>query len=138
MGEVYLAEDTRLNRKVALKFLPHHLVEDKDHLRRFEQEARAVAALSHPNVCTIHEVIETAEHGHCIVMEYVDGITLREQIAKGRMKGCGCARYRDSDRFGALGSSRRWNHPSRYQARQRDAPARWVREGFGFRARKAD
>jgi serine/threonine protein kinase/Tfp pilus assembly protein PilF len=86
MGEVYLAEDTRLNRKVALKFLPEHLVEDKDHLRRFEQEARAVAALSHPNVCTIHEVIETAEHSHCIVMEYVDGITLRKQISKGRMK----------------------------------------------------
>ena len=86
MGEVYLAEDTRLNRKVALKFLPEHLVEDKDHLRRFEQEARAVAALSHPNVCTIHEVIETAEHSHCIVMEYVDGITLRKQISKGRME----------------------------------------------------
>jgi len=85
MGEVYLAEDTRLNRKVALKFLPEHLVEDKDHLRRFEQEARAVAALSHPNVCTIHEVIETAEHSHCIVMEYVDGITLRERISQGRM-----------------------------------------------------
>ena len=85
MGEVYLAEDTRLNRKVALKFLPEHLVEDKDHLRRFEQEARAVAALSHPNVCTIHEVIETTEHSHCIVMEYVDGITLRERISKGRM-----------------------------------------------------
>src|SRR6185503_9321837 len=85
MGEVYLAEDTRLNRKVALKFLPEHLVEDKDQLRRFEQEARAVAALSHPNVCTIHEVIETAEHSHCIVMEYVDGITLRERISKGRM-----------------------------------------------------
>ena len=86
MGEVYLAEDTRLNRKVALKFLPAHLIEDKDHLRRFEQEARAIAGLSHPNVCTIHEVIETADHSHCIVMEYVDGITLREQISKGRMK----------------------------------------------------
>jgi serine/threonine protein kinase/Tfp pilus assembly protein PilF len=85
MGEVYLAEDTRLNRKVALKFLPEHLVEDKNHLRRFEQEARAIAGLSHPNVCTIHEVIETQEHGHCIVMEYVDGITLRERISKGRM-----------------------------------------------------
>lgn len=85
MGEVYLAEDTRLNRKVALKFLPEQLIEDKDHLRRFEQEARAVAGLSHPHVCTIHEVIETAEHRHCIVMEYVDGITLREQISKGRM-----------------------------------------------------
>ena len=86
MGEVYLAEDTRLNRKVALKFLPEQLIEDKDHLRRFEQEARAIAGLSHPNVCAIHEVIETAEHRHCIVMEYVDGITLREQISKGRMK----------------------------------------------------
>ena len=86
MGEVYLAEDTRLNRKVALKFLPVHLIEDKDHLRRFEQEARAIAGLSHPNVCTIHEVIETAEHSHCIVMEYIDGITLREEISKGRMK----------------------------------------------------
>ncbi|HEX7294688.1 MAG TPA: protein kinase, partial [Pyrinomonadaceae bacterium] len=86
MGEVFLAEDTRLNRKVALKFLPHHLVEDRDHLRRFEQEARAVAALSHPNVCTIHEVIETAEHRHCIVMEYVEGITLSERIRKGPLK----------------------------------------------------
>jgi serine/threonine protein kinase/Tfp pilus assembly protein PilF len=85
MGEVYLAEDRRLSRKVALKFLPEHLVEDKDHLRRFEQEARAIAGLSHPNVCTIHEVIETEEQGHCIVMEYVDGTTLRERISKGRM-----------------------------------------------------
>ena len=50
MGEVYLAEDTRLERKVALKFLPALLTQDKRHLRRFEQEARAVAALSHPNV----------------------------------------------------------------------------------------
>ena len=85
MGEVYLAEDTRLNRKVALKFLPEHLVEDKDHLRRFEQEARAIAGLPHPNVCTIHEVIKTPQHSHCIVMEYVDGINLRERISKGRM-----------------------------------------------------
>src|SRR5687768_6421367 len=72
MGEVYLAEDTRLGRKIALKFLPALLTQDKAHLRRFEQEARAVAALSHPNVCVIHEVVETGEGRHCIVMEYVE------------------------------------------------------------------
>ena len=86
MGEVYLAEDTRLERRVALKFLPAHFTQDKRHLRRFEQEARAVAALSHPNVCTIHEVVETGEGRHCIVMEYVEGVTLRERIAEGPMK----------------------------------------------------
>ncbi len=85
MGEVYLAEDTRLGRKVAIKFLPVLLTQDKRHLRRFEQEARVVAALSHPNVCTIHEVVETEEGRHCIVMEYVEGVTLRERIAEGRM-----------------------------------------------------
>jgi serine/threonine protein kinase/predicted negative regulator of RcsB-dependent stress response len=86
MGEVYLASDTRLGRKVALKFLPALFTQDKRHLRRFEQEARAVAALSHPNVCTIHEVVETGEGRHCIVMEHVEGVTLRERIAEGRMK----------------------------------------------------
>ncbi|MGI8897583.1 MAG: protein kinase domain-containing protein [Pyrinomonadaceae bacterium] len=86
MGEVYLAEDTRLRRRVALKFLPVLLTQDKGHLHRFKQEARAVAALSHPNVCTIHEVIETGEGRHCIVMEYVEGVTLKERIAEGRMK----------------------------------------------------
>ena len=80
MGEVYLAEDTRLARRVALKFLPEHLTEDERYLRRFEQEARAVAALSHPNVCMIHEVIETGDGRHCIVMEYVDGMTLSDSI----------------------------------------------------------
>jgi len=86
MGEVYLAEDTRLGRRVALKFLPALFTQEKRHLRRFEQEARAVAALSHPNVCTIYEVVETGEGRHCIVMEYVEGMTLRERIAEGRMK----------------------------------------------------
>ena len=86
MGEVYLAEDLRLERRVALKFLPILLTQNKEHLRRFEQEARAVAALSHPNVCMIHEVVETGAGRHCIVMEYVDGVTLRERIAEGRMK----------------------------------------------------
>jgi serine/threonine protein kinase len=86
MGEVYLAEDTRLERRVALKFLPVLLTQDKAHLRRFEQEARAVAALSHPNVCVIHEVVQTGEGSHCLVMEYVEGVTLRERLADGPMK----------------------------------------------------
>jgi eukaryotic-like serine/threonine-protein kinase len=86
MGEVYLAQDTRLNRKVALKFLPELFTKDKLHLRRFEQEAHAVAALSHPNVCTIHEVIETEEGRHCIVMEYVDGVTLRQRLVERPMQ----------------------------------------------------
>jgi non-specific serine/threonine protein kinase len=82
MGEVYLAEDTSLRRNVALKFLPAVLTKDKAHLRRFEVEARAVAALSHPNVCIIHEVIQTEDGRHCIVMEYIEGMTLRQRMAK--------------------------------------------------------
>jgi len=85
MGEVYLADDTRLGRRVALKFLPAHFTQDKRHLRRFQQEARAIAALSHPNVCMIHEVFETGEGRHCIVMEYVEGVTLRQHIADRRL-----------------------------------------------------
>ena len=85
MGEVYLADDTRLHRKVAIKFLPAHYTQDRKHLRRFQQEALTVAALSHPNVCTIHEVIETGDNRHCIVMEHVEGVTLTDRIADGRM-----------------------------------------------------
>jgi serine/threonine protein kinase/lipopolysaccharide biosynthesis regulator YciM len=85
MGEVYLAQDTRLERKVALKFLPAHFTQDKQHLRRFQQEARTVAGLSHPNVCTVHEVVETADGRHCIVMEYVEGMTLRQRLAQTRL-----------------------------------------------------
>jgi serine/threonine protein kinase/TolB-like protein len=85
MGEVYLAEDTRLRRRVALKFLPVALIKDKRHLHRFEVEARAIAAMSHPNACTIHEVIETEDGRHCIVMEYVEGMALRERMTNGPM-----------------------------------------------------
>ena len=83
MGEVYLADDTRLGRRAALKFLPVALIKDKRHLHRFEVEARAIAAMSHPNACTIHEVIQTEDGRHCIVMEYVEGMALRERMTKG-------------------------------------------------------
>src|SRR5881296_2321366 len=60
MGEVYLALDTRLKRKVALKLLPSHFTQDADRMRRFEQEAQAASALNHPNIITIHEIGQTS------------------------------------------------------------------------------
>jgi serine/threonine protein kinase/cytochrome c-type biogenesis protein CcmH/NrfG len=83
MGEVYLADDTRLRRRVALKFLPAALTNDRRHLHRFELEARAIAAMSHPNACAIYEVLQTEDGQHCIVMEYVEGVTLRERMMAG-------------------------------------------------------
>jgi eukaryotic-like serine/threonine-protein kinase len=83
MGEVYLAEDTRLNRRVALKILPSEMSQDAERRGRFEREAQAVAALNHPNIVTIHSV-EEAEGLHYITMELIQGRTLTERIpAKG-------------------------------------------------------
>src|SRR5436190_14176290 len=79
MGEVYLAEDTRLHRKVALKILPAELASNEDRMRRFEQEAQAAAALNHPNIAHIYEISE-ADGAHFIAMEFVDGLTLRQLI----------------------------------------------------------
>ncbi len=76
MGEVWLAQDTMLERKVALKLLPAEFTKDPDRVRRFEQEAKAVSALNHPHIITIHEIGE-AEAGRFIVMELVQGQTLR-------------------------------------------------------------
>ena len=79
MGEVYLAHDTSLNRKVALKVLPADVVKNREHLHRFEQEAQAASALNHPNILTIHEI--GAEGGtHFIVTEFIEGETLRQRL----------------------------------------------------------
>jgi serine/threonine protein kinase/WD40 repeat protein len=83
MGEVYLAKDTRLGRRVALKLLPGYLSSDTERLRRFKQEARAASALSHPNVCVVHEVSETADGHPFITMEYVEGVNLRQRLKEG-------------------------------------------------------
>src|SRR3990172_8569144 len=79
MGEVYLAHDTKLNRKVALKILPADLAANQDRMRRFVQEAKAAAALNHPNIAHIYEIGES-DGVHFIAMEFVDGITLRAKI----------------------------------------------------------
>jgi serine/threonine protein kinase len=79
MGEVYLAEDTRLYRKIALKILPAHFASNQDRMRRFQQEATAAAAFNHPNIAHVYEIGET-DGAHFIAMEFVDGETLRKLI----------------------------------------------------------
>src|SRR6266480_2532519 len=83
MGEVYLAQDTELDRKVALKILPAEVASNQDRMRRFVQEAKAAAALNHPNIAHIYEIGEAAGLNF-IAMEFIDGHTLRQLIHGGQ------------------------------------------------------
>lgn len=83
MGEVFLAEDSRLGRKTALKFLAAKFCSERDHLSRFIREARAASALNHPNICTIYEINEDGEYPF-IAMEYIEGETLADVIGRRR------------------------------------------------------
>ncbi len=85
MGEVYLADDKKLGRKVALKTLPAEFTNDNERLRRFQHEARAASALNHPNLLTIYEIGSEAG-AYFIATEYVDGLTLRAMLKRGRLK----------------------------------------------------
>ena len=85
MGEVYLAHDAKLNRRVALKLLPAHFAADAERLRRFKREAQAISALNHPNIVTIHDIGSTAEGEHFIATEFVEGHTLREIANSGKL-----------------------------------------------------
>src|SRR5262245_23473058 len=84
MGEVFLAEDTKLIRKVALKLLPAEFTMDAGRVRRLEQEARAASALNHPNILTIFEIGE-ANGARYIATEFIDGQTLRERMNGDRL-----------------------------------------------------
>jgi eukaryotic-like serine/threonine-protein kinase len=85
MGEVWLATDVRLGRKVAIKLLPEELTRDPTRVRRFEQEARTASSLNHPNVCTILSLGDIAGGQHYLAMEFVEGQTLRQRLAAGPM-----------------------------------------------------
>jgi serine/threonine protein kinase len=95
MGEVYLANDIRLSRRVRLRSCPRRLFKDAERMRRFEQEARTASALNHPNIITIYEISE-ANSTLMIATEFVEGITLRQRMASGQfLSGMLCtSRYR--------------------------------------------
>jgi serine/threonine protein kinase/Tfp pilus assembly protein PilF len=85
MGEVYLAQDTKLDRKVALKILPANVAANQERMRRFVQEAKAASALNHPNILTIYE-IDQADSIHFIATEFIDGETLRQRMRNAPLK----------------------------------------------------
>src|SRR5262245_18820029 len=90
MGEVYLAQDTKLGRKVALKILPTDVATNEERMLRFVQEAKAASALNHPNIITIYEIdqrgsLELGEGVHYIATEFIDGETLREREQQSRL-----------------------------------------------------
>jgi serine/threonine protein kinase len=84
MGEVYLAQDTQLERTVALKILPAAVASDQQRMRRFIQEAKTASSLNHQNIITIYEIVE-ANSTHFIASEFIDGATLRQHMKETRM-----------------------------------------------------
>ena len=118
MGEVYRARDSRLGRDVAIKVLPIAFSADADRLHRFEQEARAAAALNHPNILAVYD-IGTQADAPFIVSELLEGETLRERLNAGPVAARKAIELGASDRAGARGGARQGNHPSRSQTRER-------------------
>jgi hypothetical protein len=137
MGEVWLATEVRLGRKVALKILPADLTRDPARVHRFEQEARAASALSHPNVCTIHALGETAEGQHYIAMEYVEGRTLRARLVGERLSLREALDIAIQNCLSTHGRPWLRHRSPGHPAGERDAPAGRVRKGARLRSRKA-
>ena len=98
MGEVYKARDTRLDRTVAIKVLPEHVAADPDLKKRFEREARTVAALNHPHICTLHD-IGSQDGVDFLVMEYLEGEPSPRAWRKGRCRWIGPSSIPSSSRM---------------------------------------
>ena len=132
MGEVFLAEDVSLRRRVALKVLAEAVASNQERLRRFLQEAQAASALDHPNILTVYEF--SSEGGqHFLATEYVEGQTLRELIAQGPLS---VAKALDiaAQTASALSAANRAGITPRHQTRQHHRSARWPYKTAGLRA----
>src|SRR5436309_9022940 len=135
MGEVWRARDPRLGREVAVKVLPEELSADRERLKRFEREARAASALSHPNIVTIHEIGE-ADGRAFLVMERIEGQTLRELDPGRAVAAPAPAADRLPDRRWSRARPRGGNRSPGLEARERHGDERRLRQDPGFRPGK--
>ena len=132
MGIVYEAEDVRLPRKVALKFLPEESADDPDAERRFQREADTIAQLNHPNICTIYE-IDHHERRAFIAMECVEGLNLKTYMARRELSTTAHRGDLHADRSGSRLGSRQGDRPPRHQAREHHRERRGPGEGARLR-----
>ena len=131
MGEVYLARDERLGRKVALKFLPQGLTANNTQLSRFKSEARAASALNHPNILTVYE-IGTEGNRHFIATEFIEGVTLRAALARGRMSVHDALEVAVQVASALAAAHRHRCGASRHQTGKHHDQTGWLREGPRF------
>ena len=137
MGEIYKAQDARLNRMVAIKVLSRRAAGDEERRRRFIKEAQAASSLNHPNIITIYDILSDEESEY-IVMEFVAGRTLTEMIPQGRHRRRQDAAIHRADFRCAGGGARRRHRASRPEARQHHGHRIGAREDSRFRPRQDD